>query len=260
MTKLLGRYSQQQGMFVKARGRLTNFSSEAWCFLQLQFCGVFPAETEPCGTSMRVRIHRVTESGLVVKAARISRSCSVMRFETKAQLRQLCRVFGESATAGQRCRLPKITAPKMLGTNDVVNVVRGADTAEPFSSRTVRDGVDLEFDGSSELFLTIRYSRFAYSPTNLEGCDPLLYSLIRRCDPYACDRVLEVGTREDDTTIMYGSEFEDFDGRLYRVTGMDAMHVFASCCYPQCNNELLGCEKSFDMPLAKELIQQRLNG
>jgi hypothetical protein len=103
--------------------------------------------------------------------------------------------------------------------------------------------------------------RYAYT-TDLAGCDPLLSSLIRRCDPYSCDRVLEVGTGEDDTTVMYGSsEFVDVDGRLYRVTGMDdATHVLATCFYPRRNNELLGCEKSFNLPLSKELIQPRLNG
>jgi hypothetical protein len=153
--KLLGRYSQQQGTFAKVSGRLTNISADTWGFLQLQFSNLFPAESE-CGTSTRVRIYRVTESGLVVKAARINRSCTVMRFETKTQLRRLCNVFGESVTAGQRCRLPKIALPKSLGKNDVINVVCGSDIAEPFISRTVHDGVDLEYDGSSELFIQCR--------------------------------------------------------------------------------------------------------
>ena len=99
MTQMLGRYSQQQGIFTKAQVRLPNFTAEAWGFLQEQFRDLF-LESE-CGTSMRVRIYRVNESGLVVKAARIHRSCSVMRFETKMHLHQLCNVFGESATAGQ---------------------------------------------------------------------------------------------------------------------------------------------------------------
>jgi hypothetical protein len=85
----------------------------------------------------------------------------------------------------------------------------------------------------------------------------LLSSLIRRCDPYAFDPVLEeVGTTgDDDTTVMYGSEFEDVDGRLYRVVRMDATHVFAMCFYPRCSsNELLSCEKAFNLPVAKDLI------
>ena len=41
-------------------------------------------------------------------------------------------------------------------------------------------GVDLEFDGSCELYITIRYSRYAYYSPDLDGCDPLLASLIRR--------------------------------------------------------------------------------
>jgi hypothetical protein len=264
MIKLLGRYSQQQGTFAKVRGRLTNISADTWGFLQLQFStsDLF-LETE-CGTSTRVRIYRVTESGLVVKAAQINRSCAVMRFETITQLHRLCNVFGESVTAGQRCHLPKIASPKSLGKNDLINVVCGSDSAEQFIPRTVRDGINLEYDGSSELFITIRYRRYAYT-SNLAGCDPLLSSVIRWCNPYAFGHdALEVGgtTGEDEsTTVMYGSEFEDFDGRLYRVTHMDATRVFATCFYPRCSsNELLSCEKAFDLPVAKDLIAHRLNG
>jgi hypothetical protein len=88
-----------------------------------------------------------------------------------------------------------------------------------------------------------------------------LSSLIHQCDPYAFDCALEVVTGENDTAVMYGSEFEDVDGRLYRVTGMDATHASATSFYPQCSsNELLSCEKAFDLPVVKELILNRLNG
>jgi hypothetical protein len=99
MMKLLGQYSQQQGIYTKAHACLTNFTAETWGFLQLQFCDVFP-ESE-YGTSVRIRAYHVTESGLVVKAARVHRTCAIMRFETKSQFHWLCQVFGESATAGQ---------------------------------------------------------------------------------------------------------------------------------------------------------------
>jgi hypothetical protein len=192
------------------------------------------------GKSTQVKIHRITESGLAVKAARIKKSCTLMRFETKTQLQRLCNVIGESLTAGQRCRVPKIASPKFLEQNDVVNVICGADNSEPFDARTERNGIDLEFDGSNELFITILYRRYGYT-TNLAECDPLLSSLIRRCDLYSCDRVSEVSTGEeggtggeDDTsTVIDSSEFEDVDRRRYGVTGMDdATHVFTTCFYP----------------------------
>jgi hypothetical protein len=42
---------------------------------------------------------------------------------------------------------------------------------------------------------------------------------------------------------------------------MDATRVFATCFYPRCSsNELLSCEKAFDLPVAKDLIAHRLNG
>jgi hypothetical protein len=185
--KLLGRYSQQQGINSKSHCRLSNFSAETWCFLQKQFCDLFPeCGGDEYGLSKRVRVHRVTESGLVVKAARVVSNCTIMRFETLVQLRRFCLVFGESVIAGLRCRLPKVASPKILHQNDIINVVCGSlGKEEPFNSRTVHDGIDLEFDSTSELFITVRYQRYAYTTPNvLSGCDPLLSSLIHRRNPY----------------------------------------------------------------------------
>jgi hypothetical protein len=98
---------------------------------------------------------------------------------------------------------------------------------------------------------------------NLEGCNPLLSSLIRRCDPYACDPILGIeggGLGEENSNMLYGSEFTDVDGRLYRVTSMHTSRIVATCIYPCRDNDLIGCEKSFDLQLAKELIERRLNG
>jgi hypothetical protein len=60
---------------------LSNFTAEAWGFLCLQFFDIFDAAG--CGTSIRLRHHRVIESGLVIKAARVSKHCTILRFETK---------------------------------------------------------------------------------------------------------------------------------------------------------------------------------
>ena len=194
-----------------------------------------------------------------MRAAQVSKSCTILWFQTKAHLKHLCTVFGESSTAGQRCRLPKISAPKPLYQNDVINVVCGSDICESvFNARTVRDGIDLEFDGRNELFITVRYSRFAYTANCLvvNECDPLLSSLIRRCDPLRrdiCDDSDEDeidntmdGEDGDDSkiTIRKGSEFEDRDGCVYRVASMNSTHVSALCFYPQQgDNALYGTEK-----------------
>ena len=276
MTKLLGRYSHLQGLFCKEVCRLSNFTAEAWGFLRLQFFDIFDAAGS--GTSIRLRRHRVIESGLVVKAARVSKSCTILRFETKIHLRRLCAVFGESATAGQRCRLPKVSNPKHLWQNDIINVVCGSDVAEAvFNLKTVNDGIDLEFDGCSALFVTIRYRRFAYTTANrlIQGeCDPLLFALIGRMDPYD----ININGMDDDNSdeaddqisvIVDGSEF-DFDGCLYRIVqhggtatmtaGDKSTCVVSKCVYPTDNNPLYGIEKSFDVRIAKELIERRLNG
>jgi hypothetical protein len=75
-----------------------------------------------------------------------------MKFETITHLRHFCEVFGQTVTAGQRCRLPKAATPKKLCQNDVLKVVCGGHgIEEPFNPCTAQDGVDLEFDGNSEL-------------------------------------------------------------------------------------------------------------
>jgi hypothetical protein len=270
MTKLLGRYSHQQGLYGKEGCRVPNFTGEAWGFLGLQFSNLFEQDTFGTRMSMRIRRHRITESGLVVKAARVAKSCTILRFETKGHLKRLCKVFGESATAGQRCRLPKISSPKNLWKNDIINVVCGSDDVEStFNTKTVRDGIDLEFDGCSELFITVRYRRFTYTADTLVDaeCDPLLSCLIRRLNPYLSNHELVVEEQENpdngaDLIIVQGSEFEDIDGCLYRVVSVDLLthYVRAKCFYPRRNNALFGLEKSFDIDQAKEWIDVRLNG
>ena len=275
MMKLLGRYSQQQGLYGRESARLS-FSAETWGFLCMLCTN--PFSVSEVRASKRFRLHRVIESGLVVKAARVQKTCVLLRFATKTELQALCRILGESVTAGQRCRgLPKISAPKSLWINDLINVVCGSDVCEPtFSSRTTCDGIDLEFDGICELFITIRYTRYAYTKSShgiTGGCDPLLSSLICRLNPYKQqfnnDGILEEvdGTSNEEvdddatTTCVHESdEFEDDDGCVYRVSSMlDSTHVSAKCYYPRRDNSMYGCEKVFDLARTKILIQRRLN-
>lgn len=179
-------------------------------------------------------------------------------------LQHLCSVFGELATAVQQCCLPKISAPKSLWEDDVlINVVGGSDDNEPdFNSKTVCDGIDLEFDGCNELFITIQYRRFTYCSKGLdatEECDPLLSSLIHHCNPYACNPEYVVEEDQRREIIMNGSELEHHDGCLYRVVSVSSTHVSAKCsCYPQRNNAIRGKENKFDIQQAKVLIEDRL--
>jgi hypothetical protein len=273
--KLLGRYSQQQGLFGRECARLY-MTAETWGFICLQCKDVLKASD--FGSSKRHRVHRTVESGLVVKAARIQKLCTVMRFSTKTELKGLCRLLGESVTAGQRCRLPKSSEPKSLLVNDVINVVCGSDERESdFIARTPCDGIDFEFDGMCELFITVRYSRYVYSKNTsiAHGCDPLLYSLIARSNPYVIQDHQGAFAEEDDITagingdsdnesesavVVKESEFQDGDGQLWRVTHKSAMHVVARCIYPKHNNTMHGCLKSFDLALARRWIRQRLAG
>ena len=207
----------------------------------------------------------------MVRAVQVMKKrCTVLRFETKAHLHGFCSVFGESSCAGQRCQLPRIASPKSLWQNDIVNVVCGSDVCEaPFDARTVRDGIDLEFDGGGELFITVRYRQFAYTANSLHSadCDELLSSLIRRCNPallLCCNDGHLIVEAPDATTItsmiVSGSEFQDNDNDcLYQVVATNSTHVIAICFYPKTNNVFFGTRKSFDIESAKELIEMRLH-
>lgn len=127
MTKMMGRYSQQQGLFGRESARLY-FTAETWGFLCLQCSGIL--SVDDFRLSKRFRVHRMIESGLVVKAARIQKTCTILRFATKRELKGLCSILGESIIAGQRCRLPKSAHPKSLWINDIINAVCGCNVRD----------------------------------------------------------------------------------------------------------------------------------
>ena len=76
MTKLLGRYSQHQGLFGRECARLY-LIAETWGFLSLQ-CSDILSKAD-FASSRRFCVHRVVESGLVVKVARVQKECTIMR-------------------------------------------------------------------------------------------------------------------------------------------------------------------------------------
>ncbi len=98
--KLLGSYSWQQGLL----GRACNWLYGLKCCL---LC-TDVLNLSDFGSSTKVHVHHMVESGPVVKAAQIQKSCNVMQFSTKTeQLHGLCWVLGESVTAGKKCYLLK---------------------------------------------------------------------------------------------------------------------------------------------------------
>ncbi len=94
----------------------------------------------------------------------------------------------------------------------------------------------------------------------------MFLSLIRRSNPnkqHTTNELREAVALDDDNdfvTIMHESEFKDNDGCVYRVTSMSSTHATARCCYPKHENAMYGCEKAFNIALAKDLSQHRLNG
>jgi hypothetical protein len=184
----------------------------------------------------------------------------------------LCDVFGEAITAGQRCRLPKIRSPKPLSKNDIVNVVCGSETPEEvYNPQTLCNGIDMEFDGISDLFICIRFHRTAYIgvKSDTEAIDPLLSSLISQHNPYQ-QHIGQIGSELETsrqgnpqvTHIAEESEFE-YDGCIFRVTKTNRERdgcINAKCIYPRGTDNLwYDTERTFDIELVKDLIAERLD-
>jgi hypothetical protein len=69
MTKLLGRYYQQQGLYRKEHCCLSNVTPETLGLLKQQFGNLVGNSLGCAGLSSRNRVYRVSESDLVVRAA-----------------------------------------------------------------------------------------------------------------------------------------------------------------------------------------------
>lgn len=136
-----------------------------------------------------------------------------------------------------RKRRPRVDKSVKLQENDKINVVVGSCNPEdPFQARTVKDGIDLRFDGVNELRIAIRYRQYVYEPTVNSCPSHYLRRVIQRLDPRdAADSGFAGESDEQpEPTVTLGSEFEYGEARLYRVISIDraASRVTAECRYP----------------------------
>jgi hypothetical protein len=100
-----------------------------------------------------------------IMTVRIDQSASTkfMWFETVDELEVLGSVFGDGFLCNRRKRKPRIGEPLLLNTNDALNVVTSeCGEKEQFLKRTKDNGVDLTFDGCSELRIAVRYERHIF--------------------------------------------------------------------------------------------------
>ena len=155
--KALNRVSSCQGIFSKAREKISLFPRESWAYICRR------VSLEPIKRSGR-RVRQRLLYGLKGQSKRVDTEVEILRFETTNQLNLLRCLLGISGvTAGVRRPKPRLGETKYLKPNDIVNVIVGQETVEePFVLRTNKEGIDLTYN-QHELVIALCYSKYVYA-------------------------------------------------------------------------------------------------
>jgi hypothetical protein len=134
--KLLGRVSENQGLYPKGRFNV-RLSAEAWQYMIGKI-----EDSIPIRKAHRSTVKRSVRSGLVLTTERDSRSSVVYRFETRQDIQLLVKILGETAIADVRKRKPKLGMQLVLRGNDTINVVACSTVVREakFARRNEEDG------------------------------------------------------------------------------------------------------------------------
>jgi hypothetical protein len=121
------------------------FPVEAWRFIASFVSSV--VQTHMSQSS--IISDMLCSSGLTRSAICQECSCALLGFKSNTQLQMLRDLLGQTVTYGIRGRRPKLGKLQSIRENDAINVVNvGHNTAEfPFHRRTVKQGIDLGYDG-----------------------------------------------------------------------------------------------------------------
>jgi hypothetical protein len=83
--------------------------------------------------------------------------------------------------------------------------------------------------------------------------------VICHSDPYKygsedqdCDKKSD---NDSDEVICHQSEFEDANGRLYKLTQVNLLQIIGTCIHLKRNNPMFGCKKFLNCELVKLLVQ-----
>ena len=189
ITHLMGCYSEKQGLYNTVCSKVT-LNNETWeYFLVSKVSHVIGLRR----TAIKTSVKWMLLPGLTLKSVRlISNILQMIRFETLHDLHALTNVFGQQVLIEVRKRRPAaINSPSELQVHDAINIVVGSkDRSAPFQEIGGKDdGMDLTFDGKSELRICIRYRKYQFevSPSNgnPKNCPILLKRFIKRmqqCD------------------------------------------------------------------------------
>ena len=271
ISRLLGRYSEKQGLFDSVRSKVT-INKETWEYLLQKVQMVISTPRKTITSSVK----RLLLPGLTLKSVRVQSHSTMIRFETQADLHILSSVLGQQIITEVRKRRPALNRPEMLHLNDAINIVVGASERKKEAFREhgcKEDGIDFIFDGKTDLKICIRYRRYqyAFSPTTgePENCPPMLTQIIKRSRLENTTSTVDGTSQSEDEhasenlhiaakaiTITACSEFE-LDGKLFRVSSVDLQRqtVIAMCLYPV---EIPRTQLTLGLNEARLLVANRL--
>jgi hypothetical protein len=251
--------SERQGNHTKMSGKII-LSQEGWSYIR--------RNAQRSGMDSRIFHCRSIRSRLVGALTsvshRIERAAEFYRFETEEQLLLLQKILGTNSIYGKRQRRARLDNQKTIIVNDVLNVVTTGLfvlAEEPFTRRTVRDGIDFLYD-SVELTVVIRYSKFIYS-TNAGNNTPIytlpvhLRTVLTKTNLHGRPQTPNDNNPQNDIQTINISEnslFEWHDGNIYSIMSTRNNNIVAECIAPRRNRGLQ--LETNNIELVEEAIRQ----
>jgi hypothetical protein len=253
LQKGLNRYGKKQPLHFNIASTL---SPGVFVYLMRQVKAVVEIHERP-NKSSRVR----TGAGFT-KFRKVGnyRAYRVLRFDSDDTLKLLRSILGISCTEGIRSRAPSLKnfpQGKLLHEFSYLHYIKGKNEVEvPFVSRTSRRGIDLRFDGYSQLKVSGRFKKWLYkqdySTGKVVGCpshhvhqilshfrpDVATFGDIEigsdddvDCCTIASQASASVGTAATNTTedsmisLLQPSTCFRFDGKVHEITEVSNVGV-----------------------------------
>ena len=196
--------------------------------------------------------------GLKLTTASFFLDTQLLRFETVGQAQKLIELLGHTSFADVRKQIPRLDNTKgyTCCPGDLVNYVDFAqEIEEPFKKRTLRQGIDLEYDGQT-LIVVVRYRSYV---VNTDNTGVLLDCPSARLESLLEGRVKvdDIGQESDLLPITVGAHFQH-ENVIFEVLSFSNNVIRAVQKYPTTDVDIV--QEFYDAISVQNAIQKLVFG
>jgi hypothetical protein len=168
---------------------------------------------------VRGKVRGTSFYGLKRSSIRMGKNPTLLRFQSREQLRLLRQIFGDFSTFGCRRKRPKLGRTEIVQHNNKLNIVLGLDEEErPFRNKTYRCCVDIAKDESGS-YIQVVYDSYLYTASGIINyCDDDVTN-----DSYVVDMMKSL--RECDDIPSSSNELVLIGGMVRRENGNQLLKV-----------------------------------